>query len=234
MEFLAQLNMTPMTLVHILGVAFGLGIATGMDFLLARIVFKNSVLTKTHYQSLELLSKFVSTALIMLWISGVGFLAYYYFFSPEKLSNPKIWSKLVIVTALTANGFVIHHIVLPKLKRCIGQTVIAALPYKTLALFFITGAISVVSWYIPFFYGTLPQLNFAFSFVEFSLAYATVLSTAILTGLAILGFLHATQPARSESGDRKLSGHHLLVRRFDEEQENNVVSAHFNQYGSRG
>ncbi|MGB1009075.1 MAG: hypothetical protein ACPGVP_05100 [Thiolinea sp.] len=191
MEWIALIGMTPFTLLHILGVAFGLGIATGMDFLLVRNVFRHAVLTETHVNSLTVLSKFVSIALIMLWISGIGFLLHYAVVTPEKLTNPKIWSKLSIVAILTLNGMVIHYAVLPKLRGCVGKSLLAALPYKILALFFVTGAVSFVSWYFPFFYGTLPVLNFAFSFYEFSAAYLAVLSVAVLAGLSILGYLYS-------------------------------------------
>lgn len=191
MELMTQIGMTPFTLLHILGVAFGLGIATGMDFLLARHIFSQSKLTESHVNTVITLSHFVTVALVMLWVSGLGFLLYYEMVSPEKLENPKIWSKLSIVMVLTFNGIVIHHVVLPKLKGCIDQNLLVALPYKTLALFFATGAISFVSWYFPFFYGTLPALNFAFSFQEFSVAYVVVLMAAVMISLSILGFLYA-------------------------------------------
>lgn len=195
-SLIISIGMTPYTLLHILGVALGLGIATGMDFLLMRNVLRNSVLTETHLQSMVLLSRFVSAALVMLWLSGVGFLLCYSVSTPEKLLNPKIWSKLSIVFILTVNGFAIHHYILPTLRQCVGKTLLAALPYKTLAFFFMSGAISFVSWYFPFLYGTLPALNFAFSFMEFSVAYAMVIAGAVSAGLILLGFLYANMASK--------------------------------------
>lgn len=181
----------PYNLIHILGVAFGLGVATGMDFLLMRNILKRSLLSSTHVDSIVLLSMFVSAALIMLWLSGIGFLYCYYTLAPEKLQNPKIWSKLSIVLILTINGFVIHHLILPKLRQCIGNTVLEALPYRTLSLFFAAGALSFISWYFPFLYGTLPGLNFTFSFVEFSMAYTVSTVVTVSIALSVLGALYA-------------------------------------------
>ena len=68
-------------------------------------------LTLSRYrQSAELvanvdwISRFVALGLLMLWISGFGFLLLYLATEPEKVLNPKIWAKTVIVGILTVNG----------------------------------------------------------------------------------------------------------------------------------
>ena len=181
--------MSSFTLLHILGVAFGLGIATGMDLLLVKNIITKRTLTESRYNVLEQLSKIVTWGLILLWISGIGFLWTYQQVSPEKLLNPKIWSKLMIVTILTVNGIFIHHFLLPKLKRCINKRVDQVCSYKEMAVIFSSGAISMVSWYIPFIYGTVPQLNFAFSFTVFTTIYLSILAMAVICALGLLKFL---------------------------------------------
>ena len=189
--------MSIFTLLHILGVAFGLGIATGMDLLLIKHILTKKKLRQAQYLFIKQLSSFVTWGLVLLWISGVGFLWKYQQFSPEKLLNPKIWSKLTIVTILTTNGIFIHHYLLPKLKNCIGKRVNEVCSYNEMALIFSSGALSMVSWYVPFIYGTVPQLNFAYSFYVFSVVYMTIATGAILCSLAILGFVY-NQTARPD------------------------------------
>ena len=181
--------MSSFTLLHILGVAFGLGIATGMDLLLAKNILTKRTLTESRYNVLDQLSRIVAWGLVLLWLSGIGFLLTYQQVSPEKLLNPKIWSKLMIVTILTVNGIFIHHYLLPKLKRCINKRVDLVCSYKEMAMIFSSGAISMVSWYIPFIYGTVPQLNFAFSFAVFTTIYLSILVLAVTCALGVLKFL---------------------------------------------
>ena len=186
--------MSSFTLLHILGVAFGLGIATGMDLLLAKHIITKRTLTESRYNVLEQLSRIVTWGLILLWISGIGFLWKYQQISPEKLLNPKIWSKLMIVSILTINGIFIHHYLLPKLKRCIGTRVDHVCDDKEMAMIFSSGAISMVSWYIPFIYGTVPQLNFAFSFTVFTTIYLSILAIAVCCALGLLKYLFHYNP----------------------------------------
>ena len=180
--------MSSLTLFHILGIAFGLGVATSMELLLAKSIMTKRTLTESRYSILEQLSRIVIWGLILLWISGMGFLITYQQISPEKLLNPKIWSKLMIVTILTANGVFIHLYVLPKLKRCIDTRVDLVLSYKNMATIFTSGAVSMVSWYIPLIYGTVPQLDFAFSFTVFTIIYLSILVIAVIFTLGILKF----------------------------------------------
>ena len=191
--------MTSFTLPHILGVAFGLGIATGMDLFLAKNILTKRTFRESQYKILLQLSSIVAFGLLLLWFSGLGFLWSYQQTSPEKLLNPKIWSKVMIVTILTINGVLIHFYMLPKLKKCIGKRVDLECGYKELTIMFTSGAISMVSWYLPFIYGTVPQLNFAYSFTAFTLAYLTILTVAIVGALTVLGLIYEFDSV----GDRK-------------------------------
>ena len=190
--------MSIFTLLHILGVAFGLGIATGMDLLLIKHILTKKTLRQAQYLFIKQLSSLVTWGLILLWFSGVGFLWKYQQVSPEKLLNPKIWSKLMIVTILTINGIFIHHYLLPKLKGCIGKCVDEVCSYNEMALIFSSGAVSMVSWYVPFIYGTVPQLNFAYSFSTFTLVYLIMVAGAVLSSLTILGFVYHRTPTPAQ------------------------------------
>ena len=69
------------TFIHLLGLAFGLGGALILDILLLR-EFAN-VIRKEQLKLITSVSQLVTLGLVMLWLSGFAFIAYYYFFSPE-------------------------------------------------------------------------------------------------------------------------------------------------------
>jgi len=118
--------------------------------------------------------------------TGLGFLTYYGVFDPAKLGNEKIWAKMIIVLILTVNGGFIHSIILPRVKKQIGRSIMEGLPSSHRSVFIVSGAISAVSWYVPMMLGALPQLNFAVPMGTILLAYATLLSLAILAAHALL------------------------------------------------
>lgn len=78
--------------LHLLGLVLGLGAATMLDLIIVRFVGSRTV-THEYWSVISLLSKAVTGGLVLLWISGIGFLTHYAFFNPTLLTNPKIWGK---------------------------------------------------------------------------------------------------------------------------------------------
>lgn len=172
---------TSLRLVHFLGLVLGLGGAVFLDLILSR--YRRMTVSAEVVGHIEWISRFVALGLLLLWISGLGFLALYQVAEPEKLMNPKIWAKLTIVSILTANGFVIHRFVLPFVRRQIGGPLLAGLTSGTKNALIGCGAISLVSWSAPVIIAAAPQLNFV-------VPYAVILATYAL--LLVLAFLIAT------------------------------------------
>ena len=192
----------PLTIMHLLGFSFGLGLATIVDVMLIRSLLRNQVLTDSQYNMIHQLSIYVMIGLGVLWISGAGFLLTYYLYSPEKICNPKVWAKLTAVLVLTLNGFFIHRYLLPKLKQCIGEQFLENVSYKQLSIFCASGIVSIVSWYIPFIFGVADQLNYRVGYFTLLFVYFCVLTIAIISALSVLGFLYGNKHGPQDAVER--------------------------------
>ncbi|TIM67503.1 MAG: hypothetical protein E5Y52_11400 [Mesorhizobium sp.] len=171
---------TALRLTHFAGLVLGLGGAVFLDLILCR--HRRTAITAEIVANVEWISRFVAGGLAMLWISGIGFLLLYQATEPDKVQNPKIWAKIIIVAILTLNGLAIHRLVLPFLRERIGSPLLSGLqPTKRTALI-ACGAISGVSWTIPVVLGAAPQLNFVVPCSVILAAYLVVLAQAFLFG----------------------------------------------------
>jgi hypothetical protein len=144
---------------HLAGLVLGLGTATLLDLFILKFVLPQKV-SKDHYNVIHFFSKIVAFGLLLLWATGLGFLVFYSYFDPIKLSNQKIWAKLIVVGVLTLNGLFIHRTVLPLIRDHIGRTLFDGLSRSQRFLLLTSGAVSATSWYVPFVLGAFPQLNF--------------------------------------------------------------------------
>lgn len=167
------------TFMHLSGLALGIGGAWTLDAYLFKHLTRTKVTSGT-FQAVEFISKLVTTGLIALWISGALFIIYYYYFTPEFLSNEKVWAKVFIVTILTVNGVFVHKHVLPKLKASIGKPLYSALNRKDILRLMSIGTISFVSWLIPMGLGVTKTLNFTVPGVYIIAAYFYALAIALL------------------------------------------------------
>lgn len=149
---------TSLRLVHFSGVVLGLGGAVFLDLMLSR--YRRSTVSAELVAHVEWISRFIAAGLLLLWISGLGFLFLYQVTDPEKLLNPKIWAKVTIVSILTINGFAIHRFVIPFIRRQIGSPLLAQIKPATKNALIGCGVISIVSWSVPVILGAAPQLNF--------------------------------------------------------------------------
>ncbi len=175
------------TFIHLLGLAFGLGGALILDVLLLR-EFGN-IIHKEQLKWITAVSRLVTWGLAMLWLSGIGFIAYYYFFTPEYLYNEKVWAKVVIVTVLTLNGYFVHRVILPALKKSMGKKMVDALRYEEMKSIISIGAVSVVSWLFPAILGVAKTLNFSVHISEIVSAYLSMLLLALLISNLMLSVL---------------------------------------------
>jgi len=182
-------------LIHLSGLAFGIGGAWILDLYILRKMHKSPV-TKENIQILMFVSNLVVLGLAMLWVSGLLFIVYYNFMQPESLSNPKIWSKLTIVAVLTVNGYYLHKVVLPLILNNEGKLLIDAISLKEMNILMLTGCISFVTWPLAMFLGTFKSLNFAFSFIEIMAAYLVILTLSITVAFILKGFLIQRQMGR--------------------------------------
>lgn len=158
--------------VHLVGLVAGLGGALLADAML----FQQAILKPIRKRTIvftRLLSRLVLAGLAILWVSGLALVWVHAGLENDYLANQKVWAKVAIVSLLTANAIAVHAMVLPMLSARAGRRLFDIdRPGFMTALSFV-GAVSVVSWFAPFFLGVASELNF------------TTPATKILTGYAI-------------------------------------------------
>lgn len=170
---------------HFIGLSMGLGAATLLDLMIIRF-FLGREMTQQTWEMFVFFSDLVGVGLKLLWVTGLGFLLFYWLNDPVKLENEKIWAKIVIVGILTLNGWFIHRTVLPFMYRQIGRTMLDGVPFRKKVLFVTTGMISFVSWYGPLIIANLPHLNFQVPMLQILIVYGVVLAAVLATAHLLL------------------------------------------------
>jgi uncharacterized membrane protein len=151
--------LTFIKIFHLMGLVMGFGGAVLLDFTIFSRGIIRPVSQYTIHQSV-VLSRIVSVGLTVLWITGFALIWLNLADKPEYLTNQKLWAKIAIVVVLTANGFFIHHKILPLLKGQIGNRLFDNLLRSQLVLMTLIGSISLVSWVTPFILGKASELNY--------------------------------------------------------------------------
>ncbi|MFW8635237.1 hypothetical protein [Cribrihabitans pelagius] len=172
--------------LHFVGLAAGLGGATLLDLMLLRFAILRHVSPDTAAFAV-FASKVIGAGLKLLWLTGAGFLFLYALTEPEKLANPKVHAKLLIVAVLTLNGGIIHLMILPFLQRQTGRSLFEGTAPWQRGCFLASGAVSVVSWYMPAALGVFWQLNHTVPAETILLAYLALVALALAVMLAAAG-----------------------------------------------
>jgi hypothetical protein len=193
-------------IVHFIGLGLGLGTATFLDLMMMRFMLRQKI-RRSHVQAFEFGTKVVTAGLVMLWISGLAFLVYYWAFDPEKLGNPKIWAKLSVVGVLTVNAVFLHKAVLPVVEQQVARTLFDGLSLYQRVLMVVGGATSVTCWYVPVALATIPQFNNSMPANQIWAMFCALLIAN--NALAIVGFFcigplarFARRPMRALRGSR--------------------------------
>ena len=180
-----------LSLGHLVGIALGMGTTAFLDGGCILSIASRSWDRYRAFMSGALFhcaTKFVIVGLVLLWLTGIGFLVHYAVFAPEKLANPKIYAKLALVTVLTANGALLHHSVLGRVAKMDDPRALLSTAVGRLCAF--CGAVSGASWVGAFLLGALPILNYVVSF-EILLASWAVLVMATFGCIRALLAKHA-------------------------------------------
>ncbi len=170
-----------------------------LDFWILRWMCKGSLPIEVG-RLFEFISHAVTIGLCLLWFSGLGLLALYAVESPEKLDNPKLWAKAVVVIALTINGLIIHAFVLPETLRDLSRPLLLGASRKRATLFLVSGAVSGASWYTAFALGIFRELNNKVAFDVLISLWITLTATAALT--IVLLWLSITAHINKPSSQR--------------------------------
>ncbi|MRI34176.1 hypothetical protein EOPP23_14375 [Endozoicomonas sp. OPT23] len=180
MELLNITNLKSLiTFTHLAGLAFGLGGAWILDLFIVRY-FRSETVSEERYQFLEFVSKLVLAGLVILWVSGLLFVLYYYLYTPEYLYNQKVWAKTFIVTVLSLNGVMIHRKLMPVIKRSIGKNLLVSLSLTEIRSMLTIGTVSVVSWVFPVVLGVAKTLNFSATAIVIAISYLVILAITLM------------------------------------------------------
>ncbi len=191
-----QMTRNILRIVHFIGLALGLGAAMLLDLMILQYL-PGRVITKQNFDFISFCSDIVAAGLRLLWITGLGFLLFYWTYEPVNLTNDKIWAKMAIVVILTTNGYFIHRTVLPFLKGQMGKTMLQGTTRKQQHLLVSAGIISCVSWFGPLFIANMPQLNFDVPMLQILGVYALVLAT-VFTVVHLVLHTSANQAERGQ------------------------------------
>lgn len=147
-------------ILHVVGVAIGVGGATVSDSLFFRTI-KDGKINKTEFAFLKTTSSVVWFGLIILFFSGFGLLFLSKLAVPESglFYNPKFLAKFSIALIILFNGLVIHWKVFPFFQAHLGKTLNSPEFIKKVPFLFTSGAISTVSWYSALILGAWRTLN---------------------------------------------------------------------------
>jgi hypothetical protein len=195
--------MEVLRVVHLIGLACGVGGGVVADSLMGKAVLGNKI-DKSQLETMHHVGSIVTAGLALLILSGVGFLTNYSLAAPELLLNPKLWAKLTIVAIVGLNGLVLHKVILPFLETRVGKPLFAKDVAKQAHTTMTVGAISAVSWYSALILGSWAGLNFIASYGVIFGVYAVVLVGAIVVANLTAWVLTAKsgQPARKKAAVR--------------------------------
>ena len=175
----AQIVKAVLLFVHLIGLALGLGAATLLDLLVARMLVAGKI-APSQPAFIEFAAAVVTAGLALLWLSGLGLLAYYSAFDLTALQNPKVWAKVAIVAVLTLNGLFIHAAVLPLIRRQAGRGLFDGISEVRKSLLLTAGAVSITSWFVPVFLAVSRPLNFVVPAQIILGAYVLLLVVAVI------------------------------------------------------
>ena len=195
---------TVLVLSHILALALGLGSALLADWIVLRKLAFGTVNQKAAGQLIDL-SHAVCAGLVLVWITGALLVTDNALNAPASVMNQKLWAKLAIVTALTLNAVLLHRIVMPMVKRRVGQPLFEAAFDRLAMASTLLGAVSVVSWVFSAYLGVARELNGRENLVPILVSY---LGALLLTWALAVILLWSMQQRRTSS-QLPFSGTHI-------------------------
>ena len=204
-EMLARLK-TVSLILHLIGVALGVGAATISDIFFFRFL-KDFRISKFESEILHMLSQVVWLGLGILVLSGVGL------FLPEIAqfgASSKFLTKMIIVLVIITNGVLLNLYVSPRLLDIsFGQQhhhhAGELRQFRKIA--FAAGSISLLSWYLTLILGALRSIPI--SLTQALGIYIAMLFIAISTSQIVEARFaqHAMVQLELERKHRNRSGH---------------------------
>ncbi len=149
-------------IIHLLGVALGVGGAIMSDFMFIKSA-RDKLISKVEMSFLTLGSTFVWAGLALLVISG----AMMFFLNPEQYAtSSKFLTKMTVIGFLVINAIVFHALHIPRIKKSVGEVFSETnnlIKYRTSML--VSGVISIISWVYALILGTLSSIPYPYIYV---------------------------------------------------------------------
>ena len=161
--------------VHLISCCIALGLVIVSDLSMVRDLISGSAPDRNKIRQMDMLQSIVVKALAALWVTGIAICAldaslkggWQYF------ANPKLQAKILMVAILTVNGVVLHHSVLPWVKKA-GS--VLRLNFSRTVFALLAGTISGVSWLYAALLGVGRPLSWKYSLLEIMAAYPLLLA----------------------------------------------------------
>lgn len=136
---------TAWKLLHVVGLALGMGAALCTDALLLQGALTRPVRLQL-VQTVRFLSALVAVGLVVLWCSGAVLAWLKMSDGVPLLESQRFLTKVAVVAILSINGVLIHRLALPAVIAAVGQTLFATLSWpKRIRVSIIAGA-SLAGW----------------------------------------------------------------------------------------
>jgi hypothetical protein len=165
-------------IVHLMGLAFGMGGATAFDAIFL-VGSRRGKVTHELVEVVHTAANLVAGAMVLLVISGIAF------FEVGAQPTPKFWAKMVIVGIACLNGVIAHRLVFPLIEAAASSRTgyLHLRPWHA-RVAATSAAISGVSWSAALILGAWHGLQLGL--VPILLAYTGILAVAVLTSSIII------------------------------------------------
>jgi uncharacterized membrane protein len=190
-------------IIHLLGLVMGFGGA----MLASLAVLKRAVLKPLSHEAIRQIrgfGRYIWAGIALLWISGAGLAILNIALDDAYASNPKLWTKLALISILTVNGAFIQRFALRKMEKSLGRRLLFDGPTKEAALMSFIGSLSFASWWMAFVVGAAAGIDRGIPVWKFAAASALVTLLCWSVWLAVIS-------ARNTARERRVPARRFIA-----------------------
>ena len=159
--------------IHLIACCVAIGVVLTSDVKMVQQLRSLDPAAAVDREHLVEMQRLVVVALVALWISGAALVILdVYLKGLQYMANPKIQAKIGVVAMLTLNGVLLHHRVLPWMKRT-GSLLKLSFGQTVLAVF--AGSVSAVSWFYAALLGIGRPLSWKYSLLQLVAFYPALI-----------------------------------------------------------
>lgn len=193
------MSKSPLLVLHLVGLALSVGSVLALDLRLVRLLCGGRIAPE-DLGFAAFLKPLVRAGLVLLWISGLGFLVLGHLNGSDLLANPKLHAKVAIVAVLTLNGVAVERHAFGALARNVGRRLFDGLSQGQAARLLLVAAVSAAGWYAALVMGAVRELNFLAGAEVFLLAYGGLVAGAAGLLWGIKRLVYDAGDAAAEAG----------------------------------